>query len=226
MPRINRFLPTGTILEIAPGGGRWTQFLNRFCDRLIGVDLSPVCIDICQRRFSADPRREFHVNDGCSLEMVKDRSIDFVFCFDSLVHAEADAVDGYLRQLVRKLTPDGAGFIHHSNLGDCQRPFMEKFLPERVKELFIRRGYLESSHLRAPSMTARRFEESCTAAGLQCISQELINWRGSRLIDCLSTFTLPGSRWAQPNQRRANTKFMSEAAAIASYARLYHGSGP
>jgi hypothetical protein len=55
--------------------------------------------------------------------MVPDDSIDFVFSFDSLVHAEADVMQAYLNQLVRKLKLNGVGFIHHSNIGEYQRVF-------------------------------------------------------------------------------------------------------
>jgi hypothetical protein len=30
-PRIRAFIPTDSILEIAPGFGRWTNFLKRWC---------------------------------------------------------------------------------------------------------------------------------------------------------------------------------------------------
>ena len=32
LPRIHRFLPTKRIIEIAPGHGRWTQFLCKYTD--------------------------------------------------------------------------------------------------------------------------------------------------------------------------------------------------
>src|SRR3954454_17573590 len=120
LPRIHAFVPTGTILEIAPGYGRWTQYLKDLCERLLVVDLAPQCIDHCRERFSEADNISYHVNDGRSLEMVEDHSVDFVFSFDSLVHAEADVIDAYLGQLARKLTPNGAGFIHHSNAGACR----------------------------------------------------------------------------------------------------------
>jgi 16S rRNA A1518/A1519 N6-dimethyltransferase RsmA/KsgA/DIM1 with predicted DNA glycosylase/AP lyase activity len=44
-PRINAWVPTGTILEIAPGFGRWTRFLKDVCDRLVVVDLAERCIE-------------------------------------------------------------------------------------------------------------------------------------------------------------------------------------
>jgi hypothetical protein len=35
-------------------------------------------------------------------------------------------------------------------------------------------------------MTAGLFRERCEEHGLKCVCQELLNWRGRRLIDCLS----------------------------------------
>src|ERR1044072_1966729 len=82
-PRIHAFLPAGTILEIAPGYGRWTHYLKGLCQHLIVVDLAASCIAACRQRFAAETHITYHVNDGMSLEMVPDSSIDFVFSFDS-----------------------------------------------------------------------------------------------------------------------------------------------
>lgn len=139
LPRIHSFLPAATILEIAPGYGRWTRYLQPLCERLVIVDLSQRCIDHCRRRFSWADNIEYHVNDGLSLEMVRDNSIDFVFSFDSLVHAEKDVIDGYLKQLRRKMRRNGVGFIHHSNLGAYRRFFvttskLKNVVRNRVRE--------------------------------------------------------------------------------------------
>ena len=67
LPRIDAYVPTGTILEIAPGYGRWTQYLKDLCNRLIVVDLASQCIEHCRERFAADRNIEYHVNDGRSL---------------------------------------------------------------------------------------------------------------------------------------------------------------
>src|SRR3954469_21448802 len=141
LPRIHAFLPAGTILEIAPGYGRWTQFLKEECERLVAVDLTERCIDACRERFSDATNIEYHVNDGRSLDMVADGSIDFAFSFDSLVHAEADVVGAYVEQLARKLSPDGIGFIHHSNIGGYRRllTLARKVPPHRLGDL-VRRG--------------------------------------------------------------------------------------
>jgi SAM-dependent methyltransferase len=117
LPRIHAFVPAATILEIAPGYGRWTQYLKDLAERLVIVDLTERCIEGCRQRFADATNIEYHVNDGRSLDMVEDNSIDFAFSFDSLVHAEADVLAAYLAQLARKLKPNGVGFIHHSNIG-------------------------------------------------------------------------------------------------------------
>ena len=67
---------------------------------------------------------------------------------------------------------------------------------ERLYELRV----LDRPRWRALDMTAERFRRSCEAAGLQCISQEIVNWTTRRLIDCFSVVTRPTSRWARPNR--------------------------
>ncbi len=215
LPRIREFVPANTILEIAPGFGRWTNYLKDQCDRLIVVDLSASCIQSCQQRFAASSHITYHVNDGISLAMIPDGAIDFVFSFDSLVHAEADVLEAYLRQLTQKLAPNGVGFLHHSNIGAYPRAaFLLGKLPGQLGEWAVRLGLSDRSHGRAFSMTARLFEEYCERAGLQCIGQELVDWGARRLIDCFSTFTPKLSARARPNRVIENAGFMREAAAI------------
>jgi hypothetical protein len=222
--RIHAFLPAGTILEIAPGFGRWSQFLKDCAQRLILVDLVSDCIEACKRRFEGESHIAYHVNDGRSLDMIPDESIDFVFSFDSLVHAEADVIQAYLHQLGRKLKQDGAGFIHHSNIGEYRRAFAlfnRIQRPGRLRTALKRRGIIDADHWRSHSMTAEAFERFCGEAGLQCIGQELVNWQGVRLIDAFSLFTRKGSALARPNRRLRNPGFMAEARQVASVAELY-----
>jgi hypothetical protein len=70
------------MLEIAPGHGRWTEFLLD-CKRLILVDLSPSCIDYCRKRSSGHHNISYHVGDGRSLPENCSGEVDFVFSFDS-----------------------------------------------------------------------------------------------------------------------------------------------
>jgi SAM-dependent methyltransferase len=228
-PRIHSFIPTDTILEIAPGYGRWTEYLRRYSKRLVLVDLVPECIDACRQRFASDSHITYHVNDGKSLAMIADRSIDFVFSFDALVHAEADVIAAYLQQLAHKLKPDGVGFIHHSNIGEYRRSFAvfrRLQRPSGLRQLMRNLRIMDPDNWRAFSMTAELFEQRCREAGLQCISQELVNWRSRRLIDAISVFTQRGSRWARPNRVYRNGHFMQRAREEARLSELYCGEKP
>jgi 2-polyprenyl-3-methyl-5-hydroxy-6-metoxy-1,4-benzoquinol methylase len=223
LPRIHALMPTGTILEIAPGFGRWTNYLRTYCDRLVVVDLSEKCIKACQQRFKADTHIDYHVNDGKSLAMIPDQSIDFVFSFDSLVHAEADVLETYLTQLATKLTPNGIGFIHHSNLGRYQPALtLIEQIPIELRAEIVNKELLEPTHWRAGSMTAKLFADYCDRANLQCIGQELVNWgNDGLLIDSFSLFTPKNSRWSRDNQIIENLGFMQEADLIKQRSYLY-----
>jgi 2-polyprenyl-3-methyl-5-hydroxy-6-metoxy-1,4-benzoquinol methylase len=221
-PRIHSFIPTATILEIAPGFGRWTHYLKDYCNKLIVVDLSEGCIEACQQRFAYDSHIFYHVNDGKSLEMIADNSIDFVFSFDSLVHAESDVIQSYIKQLSRKLKANGVGFIHHSNIGAYKEVFsLSKKLPFYLRNALIKSGFIDLTHWRAFTMTARIFEGYCEESDLICIGQELINWRTRRLIDCFSLFTKRTSVWARPNEIVKNPYFMKEASLTKKLSKLY-----
>jgi ubiquinone/menaquinone biosynthesis C-methylase UbiE len=218
LPRIHAHLPTGTILEIAPGYGRWTQFLKDSCERLVIVDLAERCIEHCRRRFADAGNIEYHVNDGRSLAMVEDGSIDFVFSFDSLVHVEADVLEAYLGELARKLRPDGVGFLHHSNAGRYRAlTALAKRMPERVRRPLVNRGALVDVYAwRAESVTAEWFADQCGRAGLACVAQEKIPWQhGPFLTDVLSLFTPRGSRWERPLTVASNPHFRQEALRMA-----------
>jgi 2-polyprenyl-3-methyl-5-hydroxy-6-metoxy-1,4-benzoquinol methylase len=223
LPRIHALMPTGTILEIAPGFGRWTNYLRKYCDRLVVVDLSEKCIKACQQRFANDSHIEYHINDGTSLTTIPDNSIDFVFSFDSLVHAESDVLETYLGQLATKLKPNGVGFIHHSNLGTYQQAFsiVEK-IPSEMRAEIVNKVLLEPTHWRAGSMTAKLFADYCDRAGLQCIGQELVNWANEGLlIDSFSMFTPKDSTRSRANHVIENLAFMAEADSIKRLSHLY-----
>lgn len=220
LPRIHRFLPAKSVLEIACGFGRWTQFLKLDCERYVGVDLSPRCIEACKQRFPGDEATSFFLNDGKSLDMVADDSVDFIFSFDSLVHADTEALFGYLGQFRRILKRNGAAFIHHSNNGATWR-----FNPRRVPKL---RGVLtllhltEYHHIRDFSVSAATVEKAAQGFGLACIGQEINTWLNRRtLIDCFSTFTRLDSDLARPNKVVRSYDLPNEARSWAKLSGLY-----
>jgi hypothetical protein len=150
--------------------------------------------------------------------MIPDSSVDFVFSFDSFVHPDRDIVEAYLRQLGTKLKIGGKGFIHHSNFGEYVNSPRER-LPEVLAKPLIKLKILDWAHHRNPSMTAGLFRTLCEQNGLHCLSQELVNWRGRRLIDCLSLFVRTASAPTNETKVIRNPNFMREAARIRRYSR-------
>jgi len=228
-PRLAPFLPTGSLVEIAPGKGRWTQYLLPHCASYLGVDVAELAVASCQKRFAGHSGVQFAVNDGLSLPMVDDGSADLVFSFDSLVHAEADVIGAYSQEFRRILNPvGGVAFIHHSNLGvyhasaavrDLLGHVFDAFSPT---EAFMTRIGLAGWHGdRSRSVTAARFAELARSAGLACIGQEVISWGSPLLIDCISVLTLPGSKWDRESVYVRNRHFHSAARSSASCAKVF-----
>jgi SAM-dependent methyltransferase len=147
-----------------------------------------------------------------------DDSVDFVFSFDSFVHIDREIVDAYLGEIGRILKPGGKGFIHHSNFGAFASSFRER-LPRWITKPLIKLNILDWAHHRNPSMNAELFRDLCEQHGLHCVNQELVNWRGRRLIDCLSLFVRSDSR-QEPTRIIRNPNFMREASRIRLQAGL------
>lgn len=208
-PRLARFLPTGTILELAPGHGRFIPYLQEQCQTYLGVDLSPGCIDLCQDLY---PEHQFFANDGRSLPMIDDQSVDFVFSFFSLIHAEKDTMLDYLREFARVLKPEGGGFIHHSNLAEHGAYFarVEK-LPRWLRRSLFQAGLLDLPQWRAPSVSAAIVKELAQQAGLAVLCQETVNFGSRRTIDAFTSFVRADGPWQAPARLWKNPRFMHEA---------------
>jgi len=113
-----------SVLEIAPGYGRWSEHILKVAKRVVLVDLSPNCIEHCRERFGEADNIEYHVNDGLSLPADLTSEIDFVWSYDSFVHMNADVIYCYFQEFARVLKPDGKAIIHHANRGLVRLAFL------------------------------------------------------------------------------------------------------
>jgi SAM-dependent methyltransferase len=205
LPRVERWLPAATALEIGCGKGRWSRYLRPRCQRLILLDLAEVCVEACGRLFSGDSAVTCRLTDGVSLPRVPSGSVDFAFSFDSLVHAELDVLAAYARELARVLTADGVAFLHHSNMA----------------EALAEGAGVQNLHWRAESVGCRAVASAAEAAGLAWLRQEIVDWGGVRDGDCFTTLCRPQSRvWSTPI-RLWNHHFMGEAQSLAIRGKLY-----
>jgi len=222
LPRIFRFLPSTHVLEIACGFGRWTNFLKDLSENLSAIDLSEECIEACKKRFEESSNIEFILNDGKSLDKIADESVDFVFSYDSLVHADRGVLDTYLSQMPRILKPGGAVFIHHSNFGEYSSRVSSLRKYRRLEMLFEKLALIEPTHMRDPNVTAEAVEQMALDYGLQCVSQEIVPWGTKRMhLDCFSTMIKAGSKHKRNNMVFRNSHFMQEARNLARLSHLY-----
>lgn len=136
-----------SVLEIGPGGGRWTEKLLEYKpSSLIGVDLSPVCIELCTKRFEAHPEASFRANDGKDLSFVESDSIDFVWSFDVFVHMEADVIGEYFAQFARIMRKGAVGVVHYPSidravLEDKMHGWRGQFSSPQMRELVAKHSF-------------------------------------------------------------------------------------
>lgn len=103
----------GTILEIGPGGGRWTEVLQNRAAQLHVVDVSERAIELCRERFVNFSNIEYSVGDGSTIPL-PEASIDAVWSYDVFVHIDPISVRGYFQEFRRILRPGGRAVIHHA----------------------------------------------------------------------------------------------------------------
>ena len=167
-----------TILELAPGHGRWTEALASLAGRLILVDLSPSCIEECQRRFMGRYRLETFVNDGKSLPPGLDCQVDLVWSFDSLVHVAPREIQSYLHEIHRVLRPGGFAVIHHANRKHWTLPLapIRRLGPSwTFLYRYLSIGFEESADGWRSAVSEKLFRTMANRAGLNVL-EHLSRW--------------------------------------------------
>jgi ubiquinone/menaquinone biosynthesis C-methylase UbiE len=110
--------PGKVMLEIGPGAGRFTEFLQGLASHLMLVDLSDKCITLCRERFKNCDNITYFVNDGTDLSFIESSSIDYIFSFDCFNHVSPHDIEKYISQFPRILKPGGTCIIDHGTKGN------------------------------------------------------------------------------------------------------------
>jgi len=210
---VEPFLSPGLdVLEIAPGQGRWTEYLVGKCASLTLVDLNKSCIDVCRDRFGSHPEIEFLTNDGRTLP-VGDASVDLIWSFGSFVHFDPREVDAYLGEFRRVLRPGGRFVIHHTGWPDETLRFtgLTRHLgrPGRVLQHRLAQGRWRPGGDRV-EMSAQRFAAMAEGRGLVVESQTR-TWGDDREFglafnDVISVGSLPDHRRQQGRARSSSLR--------------------
>ena len=100
--------PDWTCLEIGSGIGRLLKPIAERCHKVIGVDISEKMTEHARAYLRNVENVELFVNDGRTLSMVPNGSIDFVYSLLTFQHITLiEVVEGYLAEVARVLKPDG-----------------------------------------------------------------------------------------------------------------------
>jgi len=134
--------PQATVLEIGPGGGRWTRYLLA-ARRVYAVDYHQELLDELAVNFRADNLISIR-NSGTDLPGVPPESIDFVFSFGVFVHLDLDLIDAYLHSFKSVLSCGANVVLQYADktkpLAKLNNGFAQN-TPEQMRRLILSHGY-------------------------------------------------------------------------------------
>lgn len=108
--------PDQTVLEIGPGGGKWTVRIAPKVDKVLALDASSEMLQRTRERCeSLDIGNvECILGNGKDFQPVPDGMVDFVFSYDVFVHIALEDTWVYAQEMARVLKPGGMGVCHHA----------------------------------------------------------------------------------------------------------------
>lgn len=164
---LRKYIPSGkNVLEIGPGAGRWTEFLQPMSASLIGVDISQKCVDLCREKFASAKNVKFFTTEGNNLAGVSDQSIDAIWSFDVFVHIDSGDAEGYVREFRRVLRPGSVGVVHHGKV-QVEGGWRSNLTAEKFRQMLRANGFtvleqFESWQDGGKTMPAGRYEDVVT----------------------------------------------------------------
>jgi SAM-dependent methyltransferase len=163
-----------TLVELACGHGRHTAHiinnpeLCRGIERIDLLDINEENIMFCKERFNSNHLIHFLINNGWDFQPLESSSATAIFCYDAMVHFEYDAVQSYIEDAYRILTPGGRALLHHSNYDKSPGTH-----------------YL-SNPLGRNFMSKNLFAHIAIRCGFEICEQVVLRWGKCRRLDCVS----------------------------------------
>jgi len=105
-----------TVLELGPGGGKWTVRIAPLVKRLIVLDISEQMLERTKARCESLGIKnvDYLLSAGRDFQPIPDDSIDFFFTHDVLVHIALEDIWPYTQEIARVLAPGGCGASHYA----------------------------------------------------------------------------------------------------------------
>lgn len=134
--------PDTTVLEIGPGGGRWTRYMLDV-RKIYAVDYHQEILNELKSKIKAS-NITYIKNNGYDFPKIQNQSIDFLFSFGTFVHLEIDIIDRYLKNIKPLLKHNSNVVIQYSDktkpLGKNNEGFSQND-PDKMRELILTHGY-------------------------------------------------------------------------------------
>lgn len=134
--------PDTTVLEIGPGGGRWTRYMLE-AKLIYAVDYHEELLGELRKTIRSR-NVSFIKNNGTDFPGIPAASVDFVFSFGTFVHLNVDLIESYLQNLKPVLKQDANVVLHYSDktkpLAQANAGFSEND-PDRMRCLVQASGY-------------------------------------------------------------------------------------
>ena len=131
-----------SVLEIGPGGGRWTQYMLE-TKHIYVVDYHQEILDELKSNFDM-PNMTFINNNGNDFPDIPEKSIDLLFSFGVFVHLDIDIIDNYLKNIKPLLHKKSNVIIHYSDktkpMAKRNRSFSDNN-PDKMRKLVLSHGY-------------------------------------------------------------------------------------
>ncbi len=108
---LDRFAPTGEVLELAYGTGEWTLQLATTASRVTGIDAAPEMRELASTKLRAAGRTNVDLLIGDLFAWEPDRVYDAVFFAFWLSHVPLDRADRFWENVHGSLRPRGRFFL-------------------------------------------------------------------------------------------------------------------
>jgi SAM-dependent methyltransferase len=134
--------PDAVVVEIGPGGGRWTRYLLP-ARRVYLVDFHAEVLDEL-RRTVAGENLVFVKNDGTDFPGIDSASVDFLWSYGTFVHLDAPLIEAYLKNMRRILKPDAVVVLQYSDMTKVMARRIPGFAdndPETMRRMVKGAGY-------------------------------------------------------------------------------------
>jgi SAM-dependent methyltransferase len=167
---LGRKLSRESALDFGCGVGRMTQPLARHFSEVWGIDIAPSMIERASELNRHGDRCKYRVNGTGDLALFPDNTFDFVYSKLTLQHMPPPLAEGFIREFVRVLAPDGLLVFQMAGEITARRGHLSRTVRGAIRRLFpapliaasrkLRYGHLIDMHGIPRERVARLLEEN------------------------------------------------------------------